>query len=185
MKYNGSRRQRVFGPTQLLLRRFGRNKDGAAAVEFALIAIPFFALLFAILETALSFFAGQLLETGVFNASRLIRTGQAQEAGFSANQFRDAVCDEVFGLLDCQNDIVVDVRTYVDFNDAANLDEPVQNGEFNFQPQFDPGDREEIVVVRAFIQWPTIVPKLGNDMSNLSNGNRLLASAVTFRNEPF
>lgn len=43
------------------LRRFGRNRRGSAAVEFALVAPVFFALIFAIIETALVFFAGQVL----------------------------------------------------------------------------------------------------------------------------
>ena len=45
------------------LRRFRRNRRGSAAVEFALVAPVFFALLFAIIETAIVFFAGQVLET--------------------------------------------------------------------------------------------------------------------------
>ena len=44
-------------------RRFRRNRRGSAAVEFALVAPVFFALLFAIIETALMFFASQVLET--------------------------------------------------------------------------------------------------------------------------
>ena len=47
------------------LRRFARRQDGAAAVEFAFIAAPFLALLFAILETSLVFFAGQTLEAAL------------------------------------------------------------------------------------------------------------------------
>ena len=39
------------------LRRFRRNRRGSAAVEFALVAPVFFALLFAIIETAIVFFA--------------------------------------------------------------------------------------------------------------------------------
>lgn len=166
-------------------RGFIRRRDGAVAVEFAMIAVPFFALLFAILETALLFFAGQILETGVYNASRQIRTGQAQSQGFTAAQFRDAVCGEILAVLDCDNDIVVDVRTYANF-DSADLSTPIDaDGNFTFTPTYDPGSRNDIVVVRAFIEWPTIVPDLGNNLSNLANGNRLLAAAATFRNEPF
>ena len=51
--------------TQNALRRFHRNRRGSAAVEFALVAPIFFALLFATLETAIIFFAGQVLEAGV------------------------------------------------------------------------------------------------------------------------
>jgi Flp pilus assembly protein TadG len=45
--------------------RLASCKDGSAAVEFGLIAAPFIALLFAIMETAIVFFAGQTLETAV------------------------------------------------------------------------------------------------------------------------
>src|ERR1700755_2096632 len=60
------------------LRRFGRSRRGSAAVEFALVAPVFFALLFAIIESAIVFFAGQVLETITQDSARLIATGQAQ-----------------------------------------------------------------------------------------------------------
>ena len=58
-----------------------RNRRGSAAVEFALVAPVFFALLFAIIETAIVFFAGQVLETITQNRARYIMTGTAQNAG--------------------------------------------------------------------------------------------------------
>src|ERR1700687_1379750 len=76
-----------WGPGRLL-----RREDGAAAVEFALVAAPFLALLFAIMETALVFFAGQYLETVVTDTSRLIMTGQAQTQGLTQSQFLTQVC---------------------------------------------------------------------------------------------
>ena len=51
---------------------------GATAVEFALVAAPFFALLIAILQTALIFLAQQVLQTATTEAARLVMTGQAQ-----------------------------------------------------------------------------------------------------------
>ena len=105
------------------LRRFARRQDGAAAVEFAFIAVPFLALLFAILETALVFFAGQTLEAAVSDSARLVMTGQAQTGvspttgtvGFNKTDFKNAVCDRVYGLFDCQSKLYVDVRSYSDF----------------------------------------------------------------------
>src|SRR5215470_4646164 len=73
-----------------LLRRFGRNGRGSAAVEFALVAPMFFALLFAILETALMFFATQVLETITQNSARAVVTGQAQSDQVSACQVSGA-----------------------------------------------------------------------------------------------
>jgi len=63
---------------RILLRRFRRNRRGSAALQFALVAPVFFALLFAIIETAIMFFATQLLETYTQQAARLVLTGQAQ-----------------------------------------------------------------------------------------------------------
>jgi len=45
-----------------IARIFVLRQDAAAAVEFALVAAPFLALIFAIVETALVFFADQTLE---------------------------------------------------------------------------------------------------------------------------
>ena len=69
-----------------------RQQDGAAAVEFALVAAPFLALVFAIMETAMVFFAGQALETAAADSARLIMTGQAQTQGFDQAKFKQEVC---------------------------------------------------------------------------------------------
>ena len=75
---------RRLSPSSLLrirtVRRFARGQDGIAAVEFGIVAAPFLALMFAIMETAIVFFASQTLETAVADSARLIMTGQAQQA---------------------------------------------------------------------------------------------------------
>jgi fumarylacetoacetase len=70
-------------------RRFRRNGRGSAAVEFALVAPVFFALLFAIIETAI--FASQALETMTQESARMILTGQAQTASLTQAQFHVGV----------------------------------------------------------------------------------------------
>src|SRR5687768_15437920 len=97
------------------VRRFARNRGGAAAIEFAIVAAPFFALLFAIMETALVFFAGQVLESAVGDAARMIMTGQAQKEGFSEARFKQEICDRAGGMFDCSSGVAVDVRTYTSF----------------------------------------------------------------------
>src|SRR3954471_10837726 len=103
------------GPTAALakaLRRFRRNRRGSAAVEFALVAPVFFALLFAIIETAIVFFAGQVLETVTQDSARFIMTGQAQTGGYSQSDFKNYVCARVTVLFDCQAGISIDVKSY-------------------------------------------------------------------------
>ena len=69
------------------VRRFARGEDGIAAVEFGIVAAPFLALMFAIMETAIVVFASQTLETAVADSARLIMTGQAQSSSFTEAQF--------------------------------------------------------------------------------------------------
>ena len=169
-----------------MARRFVRRQDGAAAVEFALVAAPFLALTFAILETAFVFFASQTLEAATADSARLIMTGQAQTAGFSASDFKTQVCARVYGLFDCANGITINVQTYSSFS-GINTASPIVNGQFDttnmgYNPGNNPGD---IVVVTLYYQWPVYVTMLGNNLANLSGGKRLLAATAVLRVEPY
>jgi len=103
-----------------VLRRFGRNRRGSAAVEFALVAPVFFALLFAILETALMFFASQVLETITQNSARMIVTGQAQSGSYTQTQFKTYVCGQIPALFNCAN-LYVDVESYPAFSNIGTM----------------------------------------------------------------
>ena len=168
-------------------RRLIRQQDGATTVEFALIVAPFLAVLFAIIETAIVFFAGQTLETAAADSARLIMTGQAQTQGFSQAQFKNAVCTRIYGLFNCQGGLYVDVKTYTAFASINNSALPVdsngnlQTGSFGYQPG-GPGD---IVVVRLIYQWPEYVSLLGLHLSDSSGSARVIMSTVAFRNEPY
>jgi Flp pilus assembly protein TadG len=167
-------------------RRFARQQDGAAAVEFALVALPFLALTFAILETALVFFAGQTLESAASDAGRLIMTGQAQTAGYSKADFKTQVCARLAGgLFDCTNGVYVDVKTYTSFS-AVNTTAPVNNGQFDTtKMNYNAGSPGCIVAVSLYYQWPIYVSLLGDNLTNLGNGTRLLEATTVFRNEPY
>src|SRR3954454_1059157 len=92
------------------VRRFARGEDGVAAVEFGMVAAPFLALMFAIMETSLVFFAGQTLETAVADSARLIMTGQAQASGLTQDTFKTEVCKRIAGLFDCAAGMQIDVK---------------------------------------------------------------------------
>ncbi len=166
--------------------RFGRSEDGAAAIEFAIVIVPFLALLFAIMETAIVFFAGQVLETAVADSARLIMTGQAQTQGFNQSQFKDAVCARVHGLFDCAGGISIDVKTYQNFSNVDMASPIDKNGKLvksNFG--YQPGGPGDIVVVRMFYEWPVYLSFLGFNLSDLADSKRLLVGTAAFRNEPY
>ncbi len=165
--------------------RFVRHQNGSAAVEFGFVAIPFLALTFAIIETALVFFASQTLEAAAASASRLIMTGQAQTAGYTQSQFKTQVCSFISGLFDCSGGVYVDVKTYSTFA-SVNTSSPVTNGQLDTSNMtYVPGGPGDIVVVSLYYQWPIWVSLLSNNLSNLSGNKRLLVATAAFRNEPY
>jgi Flp pilus assembly protein TadG len=168
-----------------LPRRFLRHDKGSAAVEFGLVAVPFLAMLFAIMETALVFFAGQALETAAADSARTIMTGQAQSQGWSQEDFKRQVCSRVFGLFNCDGGIMVDVRAYANFTDA-NLAKPIdENGNLQINPSYQPGGPGDIVIVRLMYQWPVYASLLGLNLADMSGNKRLLVATAAFRNEPY
>jgi Flp pilus assembly protein TadG len=173
-------------PKTSILRRFRRNRRGTAAVEFALVAPIFFAVLFAIIELALVFFASQILETVTQDTARLILTGQAQTASLTPQQFKDAVCGRLVVMFDCQNGVYVDVRSYSSF-DAINISPPVDPTTKTFvnSMKYCPGKDGDVVVVRLFYQWPLFVTGLGFNLTNMAGNKRLLTATAAFQNEPF
>jgi Flp pilus assembly protein TadG len=174
-------------PTTHHRRAFLRNDNGATAVEFALVAAPFIALLLGIIQTFLVFFAGQQLQTIVTQTSRLILTGQAQDQGLSQAAFAQKLCSHVAVLFTCSN-IMIDVEAYSLFS-AANTGAPTLtyngSGQVTNTWQYNPGSPGQIVVIRAMYQWPVFLGPLGFNLSNLSNGDRLIMATATFKNEPY
>jgi hypothetical protein len=167
------------------LRRFRRNRRGSVAVEFSLVAPVFFALLFAIIETAMVFFAGQVLETVTQDSARTIMTGQAQDAAYTKAQFKTFVCGKIGVLFDCVNGIVIDVQNYPTFTNVKIVDPIDASKNFVDDSKYCPGGAGDIVVVRLFYKWPLYVTGLGYNIANLSGSKRLLSATAAFRNEPF
>ena len=169
---------------QSLVRRFRRNRRGSAAVEFALVAPVFFALMFAILETGIVFFAGQVLETIVQDSARVVMTGQQQAGTNTQANFKTYVCNHIPALFSCAN-IYVDVQSYPSFTNVVINNHIDASSNFDTTMKYCPGNSGDIVVVRLFYQWPLIVTGLGYNISNLTGSKRLLAATAAFRNEPF
>jgi Flp pilus assembly protein TadG len=166
---------------------FARREDGAAALEFALVAAPFIALILASVQTALAFFAGQVLESAATDASRLILTGTAQKANMDQAAFNTAVCGKVQTLFSCGK-LMVDVQTASSFG-TANTAMPSLtfdgSGNVTNAWQYNPGNPGDIVVMRVMYPWPVFLGPLGLSLSNESNGTLLLMATAAFRNEPY
>ena len=96
--------------------RFLRDRRAGAAVDFALVLLPFLMVLMTMINSALVLLAGQVLQTAATNAGRLVLTGQAQNANFSAAQFKSAICASLTVMFNCANNLYVDVESFSSFS---------------------------------------------------------------------
>jgi Flp pilus assembly protein TadG len=182
-------------------RAFFHCRNGATAVEFALVAAPFLALLVALLQTAMVFFAARMLDEITEEASRYVLTGQAQTANMSASQFAnhvctgDAVLTKLVGALFTCSKLLINAQSYSSFA-AANTNDPIAGFNVSNQPvdsngnvmtlAWSPGNPGDIVVLQIMYQWPVVGGPLGFSLASPnSNGNRLLMSTAVFKNEPY
>src|SRR6187397_309036 len=97
------------------MHRFWRDREGSTAIEFTALAIPFSLLVFAILESCISFAAQEVLTNATDEIARQLRTGQLRAASIS-----QMICDRIKIITTtCGTDLLVDLRKYDTFAAAA------------------------------------------------------------------
>jgi Flp pilus assembly protein TadG len=167
---------------QGLLAAFARKQDGAAAVEFGLVALPFFWLLFVIFETAAVIFTDIALQNGVSETARLIRTGQAQTQGINSGAFKTRLCGNIASYIDCSK-----VRVHI----AKSATLPISGTNMMTAndataESYQTGGPMEWVLVQVCYDWKLVVPGI-SQLSNMGTGSdvRRLVAGTMFRNEPY
>lgn len=172
-----------------------RKQSGATAVEFAFVALPFFAMMFALFEIMMIFFVQTTLEAAVAEEARKIRTGQAQSttAPISKAQFKAAVCDRMYGMGDCATRLFVMVES-LSTAPTGPLTLPWDDGSLvpnsAADEPYDNSAPGQLVIVRAYYAWPLLTPGISAAFKNYSSGalgtnNRMLVATTAFRNEPY
>lgn len=182
---------------------FARSRDGSAAIEFALLAIPYFMVIFAILETFIAFAAEELVSNAVDTMSRKLRTGQitnvvGQTTYKDRTAFRQDFCEEVSILIQCSateiatpNKLWLDVRTFSKFADIPVTIPMNATGLDTTGMQYSPGGSSSINMVRAYYHWqvvtdlvrPYITPYRTADGSRLND--YLIVATAAFQNEQY
>ncbi len=184
---------------------FAVRTEGATAVEFALISVPFFGLLFMLFQVSLVFLMQQGLKAAIDNAARQVLTGKAQNNGAitSWQNFRDTlVCPSGSGnmlpsFVTCAN-VIVDIRPYSSFNGLTSSNVSQSFLWDGSGPQYQPGNPCDIVIVRAVYPMPIYMPMLTDSTlgRNVTTGTagqtnykgayvQMLTASSVFRNEPY
>lgn len=197
--------RRLLAPAIRRSHKLAKDEDGAVAVEFGILAIPFFAIILAIFETALTFFAQQVLESALQDSTRYILTGQsqAQSLNWDQTKFRQAICSRTFGLFACNgteastDQLWVKVAPITKFSDAAaQIAKPIGNEctplatdmskcDWSAAEAYDDGKGSDVIIAQAYYKWPTIIDVPWFNLANQAGGKRLLSAVRVFKNEPF
>ncbi|CDX15414.1 TadE family protein [Mesorhizobium plurifarium] len=172
---------------------FFSDRRGSTAMEFALLAIPFALLVFAILESCISFAGQEVMANVTDDVARQLRTGQLQKTNVTAASIKQLICGrlEIIVAQDCPG-LFVDLREYSSFADAAtagfridgnNIVLTQGGGDKTFT--VSPGLAESINMLRVFYKWPVMTDLLAKQMQNFTDGTTLHFASVTWQNEPF
>jgi Flp pilus assembly protein TadG len=179
-----------------LVRRWRGEESGAAAIEFAIVAMPFLILLFGIMTVSLFYFANFSIENAVWQASRAIRTGQVQSGqgaysgatttALKKQAFKNALCAAVPSFSDCASKAIVIVQSNANF---SSISQPscTDNGSLinDNAAAFDTGSSSAVVLVTVCYPW-SLGGKLPLfNLGDLKDGSRLMQASVAFRSEPY
>ncbi len=168
------------------LRMPGRRREGSTAVEFAMVALPFAIMMFSVIEIAFVFVLDSALENAVIETGRLVRTGQADAAGYTEATFKTAVCNRMSIFASgCSAKLTVDVRVIPQFNNPT-LPDPMSGSSFSAAGMtYNNGQPDQLMLVRAWYKHTLFTPFLRQGLSRLGGDDAYLTAATAFRNEPW
>ena len=169
------------------LRRFSRDRDGTASVEFVLVAPFLIAFIVFSLELGMLTLRAAMLERGLDIAVREVRLGTGTAPGHDA--IKQIVCDNASVVADCDENlrlemIPTDLRNFStldatpDCTDAAEPSKPVRN--------FIPGGQNQLMLLRVCLKYRPLFPDaiLGDALIKDSSGNVALTTVSAFVQEP-
>jgi len=174
-----------------VLRRWCGDTSGVTAVEFGMVGVPFMMMCFGVITIGLHFLTTYSLENSVERAGRLIRTGQAQSSGMTANEFKNVVCDNAASFIDCGNKMRVHIESwgnFVDVNPKGCLDNSgnlAASGNGSDPVANSSGGASAVVVVTVCYEWDMAGKLPFLHLGKMANGASLIQAATTFRTEPY
>ncbi len=175
------------------LARWLGNERGSAAIEFALVALPFFLFVLGLLGIGLYFFTVSSLEHGAESAARQVRTGQAQKSGLTVGNFKQLVCDEAGTYIDCSklHVLVQHSATWagIDPEPCVNSSNEMSDstGDTDDSLYAYTGGASQVALITLCYQWDLATTfaflKLGTGSDG--SGPAVIQATTAFRIEPY
>lgn len=181
--------------------RFIRSRDGAAAIEFAILAIPYFLVVFAIIETFIALLGEQLIVNATDTMARRLRTGQISNT-ISREDFRKQFCAEISVLITCSaaelktpSKLYIDLRRFNNFADIPKTIPLKPTGQtFDLDTAsfgFAPGGPSTINMLRVYYRWQVITDLVRPFLTRIrpADGSMpshfLIVATDAYRNEAY
>ncbi len=187
------------------IKRIEKSESGSTALEFGILAIPFFMIIAATIETLIAFAGEQLLVNAVDKMSRQLRTGQitfnqGQPTDLTETEFRQLFCNEIKIVLSCSEVISPDQKLYIDLKTVVNysdIDVGIPKVSAAAYSELDtsgftysPGGSGSINVLRVYYKWDVTIDLIRPYITNIRPGTEgseyyLMVATTAFRNEVY
>lgn len=196
----------MFSKRNLSFRKIRKSESGSTAIEFGILAIPFFMIIFATIETLLAFAGNQLLQNAVDVMSRKLRTGEITfnmgrpATDLNESEFRTAFCNEISIMLSCDQlasgdeKLLVDLQTVTNYASIDTAIPVVSNATFSQLDTtgfgYNPGGSGSINVLRVYYKWGIFLDLIRPYITNVrpedgSTSYFLMIATTAFKNEGY
>lgn len=166
------------------LRKLLQRREGAAALEFALLILPFAILVFVIIEMSLMYFVDTTLDNALHQSARKIRVGYAATNHWTIDNFKSDVCNNMLLSFGCSSNLIVRVTVISDMSNP-NYVNATANGVLTATDSYNMGATGNYILIQAFLPWSPILKLYSLSSATLADGTYVLGSAALFKNEPF
>lgn len=181
-----------------LVARLLADASGATAVEFGLVAVPFLALLAAIIQVAFVIWAQQNFDFVFQRTIRTVFTGQFQQnndetadpsvllAALQAKMCGSGT-STVVTVFNCSG-VKIDITLGKNFAGSAPtppIDPSTRDWASGFGTHYSCAAPGSILIATAAVKFPVFFGALNAVFSNFADGSKLLESTAVFRTEPY
>ncbi len=161
-------------------------RDGATAIEFAILAPILIAILFSILELSWLILKVLILDNAVDLAAKQIYIGNVPDRA----AFEQLICENAPLFSNCLQQVNVEAVEIADFSDIPNSEPECRDaGEEAFTPNtaYTTCTSSAIVFLRVCVTSPLFTPGLGFGaaLPRQPDGTFAIVSSAVFMNEPF
>ncbi len=171
------------------LARLAAERDGVAAVEFAMLGPPFLALICAIMAVGLQVLSQQTLDDAVDAAGRAVFTGQYQNAADGTDptaRLKTLICAQprTFTCTELQVEVTVG-STFAAGTAHPAYDPKTGAMTSGFGKSFTCPTGDQIVTIRVAVPIPGFYLPITVAGTRMADNRNLLVSTGVFRTEPY